>query len=64
MKIIIKDNFDRGNIDDQLVCENVNENYGALIVDLLNKDANPPNQTSSNFFMLVPDNHILFKFYP
>jgi hypothetical protein len=62
MKIICVDNFNRETIDDSLIAENVNEFYGNKITDFLNKEDRDPN--TPNFFRLVPDDHVLFKFEP
>lgn len=59
MKIIAIDNFNRENVDDILVAENVNRYYGKLIVDLLNQ------KFSVNydwFYKLVDDDYKLYKF--
>ncbi len=59
MKIIAIDNFNRENVDDMLVAENVNRYYGKLIVDLLNQ------KFSVNydwFYKLVDDDYKLYKF--
>ena len=59
MKIIAIDNFNRENVDDMLVAENVNRYYGKLIVDLLNQ------KFSVNydwFYKLVDDDYKLYEF--
>jgi len=62
MKIICTDNFDRESISDRLVCENISEYYGKIIVDFLNEkwggDYGP------NYYKLVPDDHKLYEFQP
>ncbi len=62
MKIIKIDNFDRGNISDEVVAENVNLYYGPKIVRFLND--NFSGETVDIYFRLVKDDHILFKFEP
>ena len=61
MKIIATDNFCRETVSDSLVCENVSEYYGNLIINLLN-DKNGPN--SPEYYKLVPDNHVLYNWEP
>jgi hypothetical protein len=61
MKIILVDNFDRENISDVLIAENVDSVYGKKIVDLLNEKESPH---SENFFRLVDDDYKLHKFQP
>lgn len=58
MKIICKDNFDRENIADTVVCENINEYYGELIVDFLNKKGG---ENSPDYYKLVENNYRLWK---
>jgi hypothetical protein len=60
MKIIIKDYFIRQGVDERLLCENVNNRYGEMIVELMNEATNPPHQSSRDFFKLVPDDYILY----
>lgn len=61
MKIIGIDNFSREYVSDFLVCLNVNEYYGKLIVDQLNQlnGSNGP-----TYFRLVPDDHVLYVWEP
>lgn len=61
MKIKGKDNFDRDNVSDWLVCENVNEYMGALIVKFLN-DREGVN--GSWYYMLVADDDKLHTWEP
>jgi hypothetical protein len=61
MKIIATDNFSRDYVSDYLVCENVNEGYGNMIVDILNRrngDDGP------RYYRLVPNDHELYKWEP
>jgi hypothetical protein len=60
MKIIQVDNFQRDVHDDVLVCENVNESYGNLIVNVLNHKYS--GEHSSVFYRLVEDDHELYKY--
>ena len=62
MKIIQVDNFDRENVSDRLICENVSEFMGKTIVALLNGKMS--GDTSPVYFRLVEDNHKLYKFEP
>lgn len=59
MKIIKKDNFDREMVSEVLICEHVNPNYAAKIIDGLNSDEN-----SSDWFKAVPDDYELYQFKP
>jgi hypothetical protein len=61
MKIICVDNFCRDSVSDFPVAENVHSHIGQRIVDLLNKEEG---EQSPNFFKLVPDDHVLYKFEP
>lgn len=62
MKIIKVDNFDRDNISDQLIADNVVDFYGQHMVEELN------NQFSDDhaqiFFRLVDDDYELYEFKP
>jgi hypothetical protein len=60
MKIIQVDNFDRETVDDVLVCENVNSYYGNIMVDFLNERFS--GETSANFYKLVEDGYVLYKY--
>jgi hypothetical protein len=62
MKIICVDNFDRENVSDQLVAENVPKHYAEFLVEKLNDKFS--GSSSSSFFRVVPDDHILFVFEP
>lgn len=56
MKIIAVDSYARENVADILVCENVNEYYAKLIVQLLNYD-----KENSRWFVAVEDDHKLWR---
>ncbi len=58
MKIIICDNFDRDEVADQVLCENVSEHWGKRIVEFLNSKYSH-DSLSNLFFKLVPDGHKL-----
>jgi len=60
MKIIEVDNFNRDNVSDTLVCENVNKQFGKIIVDGLNKRLS--GDGSAYFYRLVEDDYVLYKF--
>ena len=60
MKIINTDNFDREDHSDSLVCENVSEFYGKIIVKALNDKLS--GSTSPDYYRLVPDDYKLYKF--
>jgi len=55
MKIIGVDNLNRDEIADLLVCENINEFYGKLIIDFLNQEE------GYYFYRLVEDDHRLSR---
>lgn len=59
MKIIAIDNFDRDWVSDALVCENVNEYYGKIIVDYLNERVG---ENSQNFYILKEDDYKLYVY--
>lgn len=61
MKVICVDNFDREFVSDTLVCENTNECYGKMIVELLNQSAGAE---SPRYYRLVEDDYKLYKFRP
>ena len=61
MKIIGTDNFSRDHVSDFLVCSNVNEYYGKLIVDRLNEING---DTGPRYFQLVPDDYVLYVWEP
>ena len=54
MKIIAKDNYDRETISDYLVAENLNDYYGKMITNLLNRTA------SDTFYEAVEDDYKLY----
>ena len=62
MKIIKIDNFDRENVDDVLIAENVKEPYACCFVDFLNKKYSRPN--ASWFYVVVSDDYKLHVFDP
>ncbi len=62
MKIIGKDNFDREFGSDILVCENVNEYYGKIIVDFLQQSFH--GHYADYYYELVPDDYELYEFKP
>jgi len=61
MKIIKKDNFDRENVSDVLVCENCPIGYATLIADLLNNRAG---EDSPDYYKAVPDDYKLYRYEP
>ncbi len=61
MKIIAVDNFDNESVSDHLVCENVSEHYGNLIVKFLNREGG---DNSPNYYRLVSDDHKLYIWEP
>ena len=61
MKVIKKDNYDRENVSDVLVCENCPDAYAERIADLLNRDEA---WNTSDFFKAVPDDYELYRYEP
>lgn len=61
MKIIATSNHDSETQSDVLVCENVNRFYGEKIVKYLNSEGG---DHSRDFYKLVEDNHVLYKWEP
>ena len=59
MKIIAIDNFDRDWVSDTLICENINEYYGKIIVDYLNEKEG---EKSQNFYVLKEDDYKLYVY--
>lgn len=58
MKIISVDNFNRENVADILIAENVKESWGNHIVKLLN---DKEHDDSPYFFRLVKDDYKLWR---
>ena len=58
MKIISVDNFNRDEVSDKLIAENVNNYYGNEIVKFLNKG----DENSQDFYKLVENDHKLYKY--
>lgn len=59
-KIIMVDNFNRDNVDDVLIADNViNEFMGKRIIGLLNSKEG---ESSERFFRLVDKDYELYKF--
>ncbi|MCR4362054.1 hypothetical protein NUG13_12015 [Bacillus subtilis] len=58
MKIILVDNFNREEVADNLIAENVNEFWGKRIVDALN---DKEHEDSDNYFRLVKDDYVLWR---
>ena len=61
MKIKASDNFGRETVSDWLVCENVNDHMGALIVKMLNDSEGP---MAPWCYELVSDDHVLHVWGP
>ena len=61
MKIIAIDNFDNESVSDFLVCENISEYHGNLIIKFLN---DREGDYSSYFYRLVSDDHKLYIWEP
>jgi uncharacterized protein YegJ (DUF2314 family) len=62
MKIISVDNFNRDDVSDKLICENINEYYGKHTVDFLNGKFS--GSDSDDFYKLVEDDYKLFIWEP
>lgn len=60
MKIVKVDNFDRDTYDDVLICDNINEYYGKIVVEALNNKLS--GDRSDAYFRLVEDEYKLYKF--
>ena len=63
MKIIGADNFDRDNVDDFLVCENLTEQRATFIVRALNI-VYCKSDHSPTYYKAVDDNYKLKEFVP
>lgn len=62
MKIIAKSNFDKETQSDELIADNIlNEYYGEMIVRFLNESSG---DHSPNFYKLVPDDYVLYVWEP
>lgn len=61
MKIKASDNYDRDTVSDFLVCENISEYYGNMIVKFLN---DREGDNSSQFYSLESDDHKLYIWKP
>ena len=57
-KIIGIDNFNRDNVNDILVCDNLTEYYGRKILNFLLSDTHA---NSPYFYQLVDENHKLYE---
>lgn len=57
MKIILTDNYDRDDVGDVLLAENINLYWGRIIVDILN--AKFGGENSATYFLMVTDSHKL-----
>lgn len=61
MKIIVSDNYAREHISDRLVCENIDEYHGNMIVKFLNSREG---EFGPNFYSLESDDHKLYIWEP
>ena len=59
MKIIGKDNYDNETVSEILICLNISEYYGKIIVDFLN---NLPQEQW--FYALMKDDYQLYEWEP
>lgn len=62
MKIIIKDNFDRETVSEEILAENVNEFWAHHLEELLNKTLS--GDCAQQFFKAVPDDYKLYVYNP
>lgn len=60
MKIVQVDNYDRDNVNDVLICENVDEYHGNIMVNALNNRLS--GDWSDAYFVLKEDDYKLYKF--
>jgi hypothetical protein len=56
MKIVLVDGFNRDSVADTLIAENVNPQYGELIIKLLNQQA-----SESDYYVLKSDDYKLSR---
>ena len=56
MKIVLVDGFNRDYVADTLIAENVNPQYGELIIKLLNQQA-----SESDYYVLKSDDYKLSR---
>ncbi len=61
MRVIMTDNFDRENVSDSIVAENLNEFYAELIAKLLNGKGDDYTQ---EYYKAVADDYKLYQFEP
>jgi len=61
MKIIGKSNFDLDNVNDILICENVNKTWGVFIIKAIEKITG---DYDTYYPMLVEDDYELYKWEP
>lgn len=61
MKIICGSNFDNESVNDELICNNVDEFFGKKIVDFLNSSGG---QNSIYYYELVSEDYKLYSFEP
>lgn len=61
-KIIGVDNFDRDNVSDILLCENMTESWANEICKLVNDKHS--NDNASRFYKVVPMSHVLYVWEP
>lgn len=62
MKIVCIDNFNRDEVDDVLICENIDKHYGLMIVAYLNERLS--GNESPIYFKLENDDYELYIFKP
>jgi hypothetical protein len=63
MKIIAKSNHDKETVSDIVIATNVTQYYGDIIVEYLNSIL-CRNDYDPFFYLLVKDNHKLYKWEP
>jgi hypothetical protein len=60
-KIVAKDNYDRENVSDYVVAENMNSYWAKKIFEHLEKLNSEYNET---YLVLVPQEQMIYKFEP
>lgn len=62
MKIVRTSNYDLESVSEVLVAENINNAYGIFLRDQLNHRYS--GEHAPDFFKLVDDDYVLYKFEP
>jgi len=62
MKIVNVDNFNRDEVSDKLVCQNIDKEIGKEIVEFLNDEYS--GSCAAHFYKLLPDHYRLYTWKP